>query len=88
MEGEVLSVLKEIRDEAKQTNLRLANVETRLTAVVDEVARVGKRQVESEMRLATEVVSLAAVTGEVRDLLAGKLSDHERRLLQLEKSRT
>lgn len=79
---EVLAVLKEIRDEAKQTNARLDQTNTRLESLdgrVDDflerrvskgLADLASKQAETEMRLATEVVSLAAITREVRDLLA------------------
>jgi len=106
---DVLAVLKEIRDEAKQTNARLGSVEglidqtnARLGSVegrIDQtnvrleslegrvdflerrvskgLADLANRQAEVEMRVATEVVSLASVTREVRDLLERKLDDHE-----------
>ena len=136
-DGEILEVLKQIRDETKQTNSRLEETNTRLGSVegrIDETntrleslegrvdqtnarleslegrvdqtnARLeslegrteflerrlaksfdtltqrldeqARRQTESEMRLATEVVGLAQVTRELRDLVARKLDDHE-----------
>jgi len=84
---DVLGVLKEIRDEAKQTNARLDQTNARLDQTnarlesldgrVDFLERrvskgfseLANKQAEVEMRLATEIVSLAAVTREVRDLL-------------------
>ena len=107
--NEVLQVLKEIRDEAKETNARLGSLEgrveqtnvalgslegrveetnvrlqslenrtefleRRVTAGFEklsgEISAVAQRLVDTEIRLATEVVGLAHVTGEVRDLLA------------------
>jgi chromosome segregation ATPase len=106
---EVITVLKEIRDEARQTNARLDQTNARLDQTnvrleslegrVDSLehttadgfaecnARLNlhaerwdvltRRQAESEMRLATEIVSLATITREVRDLLREKLEDHD-----------
>lgn len=48
----------------------------RLDAHVDRLDVLSRRQTDSELRLATEVLSLADVTREVRDLLARKLDDH------------
>ncbi len=147
---EILEVLKQIRDEAKQTNTRLESLEgrvnqtntqleslegrvdqtntqleslggrvdltnTRLESVdgrleflekrtsegfrqlterldthVEKIDALTRRQADSELRLASEVLSLADVTREVRDLLAKKLDDHnlvvdhEQRLRSLE----
>ena len=76
MDAEIVEVLKEIRDEAKQTNARLDQTNVRLDALTETVDAVGRRQTESELRLMTEVLSLADVTREVRDLLSRKLDDH------------
>lgn len=94
MDGEILEVLKEIRDEAKQTNVRLASLEGRveflekrttksfeslnasLDSHVERLEVLTRQQAESEIRLATEVLSLADVTRDVRDLLSRKLDDH------------
>ena len=119
---DILEVLREIRDETKQTNVRLESLEGRVeqtnvrleslegrveqtnvrleslegrveflekrtskgfedlseslrqhAARIDAVA---EQQAESELRIATEVLSLADVTREVRDLLSRKLDDH------------
>src|SRR4051812_44254528 len=95
MESEAVEILKEIRDEAKQTNLRLDQTNVRLESVerrfdslekrvskgfedlVTSFSALGRRQAESELRLATEVLSLADVTRDVRDLLSRKLDDHK-----------
>ena len=85
---DVLTVLREIRDEAKQTNARLDQTNNRLESLEGRIdflerraskglADLAVKQAEVEMRVATEVVSLAAVTREVRDLLEHKLDDHE-----------
>ena len=65
----ILEVLKEIRDEGRQTNSRLDQTNARLESVEEEVRGLGRPMAESEMRLATEVLSLAGVTRDVRDLL-------------------
>ena len=105
MDSEIITVLREIRDESKQTNLRLESLEGRVeqtnlrleslegraeflekrlshglegikTTLVESIDLLTKQQTESELRLASEVVSLADVTREVRDLLSGRLDDH------------
>ena len=133
MDSEIITVLREIRDESKQTNLRLESLEGRIeqtnrgleslegrveqtnlgleslegrveqtnlrleslegrveflekrlshgledinTTLVESIDLLTKQQTESELRLASEVVSLADVTREVRDLLSGRLDDH------------
>jgi chromosome segregation ATPase len=43
---------------------------------VERLDALTRRQTDSELRLATEVLSLADVTREVRDLLSQKLDDH------------
>ena len=60
-------VLREIRDELRQTNERLSGVE--------------RRQTETETRLATELVAVARLVGEVRDVsLAARSTSKKRRL--------
>jgi len=121
---EILGVLREIRDEAKQTNARLESLEGRvgqtnarleslegrvdqtnarlesLDGRVDFLERrltkgfaemneslnaLARTQADAEMRVATEVVALAKVTREVRDVIGGKITDHEKRLKAIEK---
>lgn len=92
---EILEVLKEIRDEAKQTNTRLESLEGRVQFVerrlssgfegltgrldtyVERLDLITRRQTDGEFRLSSEVLSLADVTREVRDLLSRKLDDHQ-----------
>ena len=91
MDSEIITVLREIRDESKQTNLRLESMEGRVefldkrlshglesikTSLVESIDVLTKQQTESELRLAFGVLSLADVTREVRDLLFGRLDDH------------
>jgi len=79
-----LQVLREIRDGIRQTNERLGRVEGRVEALE-------RRQSESEVRLATELIAVTKAVGEVRDLLRDNLlvqhrvEDHERRILALER---
>jgi len=93
---EILGVLREIRDEAKQTNARLESLEGRVDFLERRLTKgfaemneslnaLARAQAEAEMRLATEVVALAKVTGEVRDVIGSKIADHEKRLKAIEK---
>jgi chromosome segregation ATPase len=99
-----VQILREIRDGVHQTNARLAQTNARLdetNARLDQArdetgvrfAQVERRLVETEIRLATEVVAVAAAIHEVRDelredrRLRARVDDHERRIGVLEKSR-
>ncbi len=87
-----LLVLHRIHKEIQGTNSRLEGVEGRLDSLHAEVGGLRKethdtnvrvedlarRQTESEIRLATEVVSVARGVGEVRDLLRDRLDDRQR----------
>ncbi len=74
---DLVSVRDELRSEIRGTNLRLDTLE--------------RRQVETETRLASELVGVAHVMGEVRDLLRDRLDlrddvrDLDRRVTALEK---
>ena len=100
---EVIAVLKEIRDEVRQTNVRLDQTNARLESLegrteflerrvtagfdklTEQIDTVWRRQVESETRLATEVVSLANVTHEVKDLLVNaNIAELKARVAKLE----
>lgn len=50
----------------------------RLDVHVERLDLLTRRQTDSELRLASEVLSLADVTREVRDLLSQKLDDHQK----------
>jgi hypothetical protein len=73
-----VEILKSIRDEIRglrqTTNDRFESME--------------RRQTETEIRLATELVAVASAVNEVRDLLRDHLipitKDHERRITTLE----
>lgn len=79
-----LKVLVEIRDTLRAHDEKLSALDTNLSAL-------GKRQVETEIRLATELVTVAKVMGEVRDLLRDRfdqrdrVDDIDRRLTALER---
>jgi hypothetical protein len=72
-----IEILKAIRDEAKetnvrldQTNLRLDQTNLRLDAARDELS---ERIVHSELRTATAITELAGTVREVRDVLRTSL---------------
>jgi hypothetical protein len=68
-----------VRDEVRITNGRLDETNTRID-------RLDRRQIEAELRTATELVALTSAVREVRDLLRGdravhdRVEDHERRI--------
>jgi chromosome segregation ATPase len=101
-----IEILKGIRDEAHKTNERLDRTNSRLdelrvdvragldelrTDLVDRIERVERRQTETEVRLATELVAVGGAVREVRDLLRedralrDRVDDHERRLSAVER---
>jgi hypothetical protein len=61
------------------------------TDLVDRIERVERRQTETEVRLAAELVAVGGAVREVRDLLRedrplrGRIDDHERRLCAVER---
>ena len=61
-----IEILQGIREEAHRTNERLDELRTDL---VDRIERVERRQTETEMRLASELVAVGGAVREVRDLL-------------------
>lgn len=89
-----VEVLKEIRDEVRKTNARLDQTSERLGARLDEtnerLGRLEKRQVEAEIRLATELTAVVGAIHEVRDVLVedrklrSDVADHEVRIRRLE----
>jgi len=106
--GEVLEVLRQIRDEAKQTNVRLESLAGRVEFLEQRTAKgfeeltshldyhlekidlLAQRQPEGELRLASEVVALAQVTRDFRDIVLRRIDDHivvvdhEKRIQSLE----
>ena len=89
-----IEILQAIRDEVRQTNQRLEQLDSNLSRRLDEtnvhLDRLDRRQTESEVRLATEVTAMVRAVDEVRDLLRDRLDlrddvrDLDRRVSQLE----
>ena len=84
---EVIAVLKEIRDEARQTNSKLDQVNVRLDSIDGRLdfmdrrmtkgfERLSKQFGEVETRLVPQMVSAAGLMREVCDFLEVKLDDH------------
>jgi uncharacterized protein YPO0396 len=101
-----IEILKGIRDEVRGTNERLdamnADLSGRIDATNDRldalnvdlsgrIDRVERRQVESEVRITTELVALGGTLREMRDAfledreLRAQVADHERRIGMIEK---
>ena len=95
-------VLIEIRDEIRElrrdTNHRLDLVNERidvtnqsLEATNDRVGSIERRQTESELRIASEIVAVAGAVHELKDAviaelrLSSRVEDHEQRLQALER---
>lgn len=84
-------ILIEIRDEIRQTNGRLDQTVGRLDQTVERLDRLERRQVATEVRLATELTAVAGAVNELRDALiedrrfAIRIDDHERRIAALER---
>ena len=66
-----VKILSEIRDEIRGTNARLEETNRK----VDLLAR---RQTETEVRLATEIVALAGAVDRTNQLLRERLDDRDR----------
>ena len=99
-----IAVLREIRDSVRevragvdqtnalidQTNARLEQTNDRIDQTNVRLDRLERRQVESETRIATELIEVANAVRNVKELLErqaadrGKLDDHERRITALE----
>ncbi len=79
-----VEILKEIRDELRNTNGRLDGTNQRLE-------RLEKRQTETEVRLTTELTAVVGAVHELRDVivedrkLRSQVSDHENRIGAIEK---
>jgi hypothetical protein len=89
-ESPTLVVLRQILGEQKATNRRLDTTVERLDTTIERLDALERRQGETEIRLATEIVALAKAVGDVKILLSDRLDvkdkvdDHERRLTTLE----
>ena len=101
-----IEILEGIGEETHKTNERLDKTNDRLdelrldvrsglddlrTDLVDRIERVERRQTETEMRLASELVAVGGAVREVRELLRedralrDRVDDHERRLAAVER---
>lgn len=97
-----VEILKEIRDTGKAANEQIAATNRRIDRLTDEVRESGKatneridrlerRQVETEVRLSTELVAVTAAVYQVRDAiledraLRTRVSDLESRVTTLER---
>ncbi len=94
--GQTNDRLESLDGRVEQTNLGLRSLEGRVeflerhvtkgfADMSESIGALARAQADAELRIATEVVSLANVTRELRDVIASKLSDHEKRLKAIEK---
>ncbi len=92
-----LKVLEQIRDELRangrridETNGRLDQTNQRLDQTNQRLDRLERRQSETEVRLATELVSVVGAVNALRETLLEdrelrhQVTDHEHRLARLE----
>ena len=89
-----IEILKAIRVELQKSNNRLEHVERtlgqQLKIVSENLERLERRQVETETRLATEILGVVNAVYQVRDLLKdqgnvkNQLQDHDKRIRSLE----
>jgi chromosome segregation ATPase len=83
--------LASVRTEIQRTNERLDQTNERLDQTNERLDRLERRQTETEVRLATELVAVAAAVGDLKTLLDTRLelrntvSNHEHRLAAVEK---
>lgn len=91
-----VEILKQIRDEVRQTNGRLdqtnASLDHLRTEMGERFERAEKRQTDTEVRLATEIVAVVGAVNLAREAiiedrqLRRQVADHEARLDSLERS--
>lgn len=92
-----VKLLGQIRDELKATRTdlssRLDQTNQRLDQTNERLERLERRQVETEVRLSTELVTVASAISELSRVLVddrklrAQVTNHEVRLKALEKSR-
>lgn len=94
-----IEILKSIRDGVHATNARIDRLRTETNARIDQLRtevterfeRAERRQTESEVRVATEIVAVVHAIGEVKDVmledrrLRRTVEDHESRIQALER---
>jgi DNA-binding XRE family transcriptional regulator len=87
----MIKVLQQIRDEIKATRSDLSE---RIDETNTRLEKVERRQVDMELRLATELVAVSTAIGDLKKViledrkLRAQVSDHEQRLRSLEKKRS
>lgn len=92
-----VKILGQIRDELKATrsdlSSRLDQTNERLDQTNERLERLERRQVETEVRLSTELVSVASAISDLSKTLVedrklrAQVANHEVRLVALEKKR-
>ena len=86
-----IEILKDIREEGRKANDGLERLREEGRKTNERLERLERRQVESEVRVASEIVGVAGAVRELRDLLRDDLAlrarvdDHERRLSAVER---
>jgi chromosome segregation ATPase len=89
--GQLSGRMDQMTDRMEQMNGRIDQMTDRMDHMTGRLDRVERRQVESEIRLATELIAVTAAVHEVRDELRhdrawrARVDDHERRLLAIER---
>jgi predicted nucleic acid-binding Zn-ribbon protein len=77
-----VAILREIRDEIRETNERLDRTRNELGARIDQtnerLDQNNQRITESEMRTATAIAGLAGTLGDVKELLSSRLELKDR----------
>jgi hypothetical protein len=82
--------LDSLTEQVDGLGVRIDTTNTRLEGIAVRLDRVERRQTETEVRLATELVAVVGAVHEVRDLIRERraadtrIDDHERRIFALE----
>jgi chromosome segregation ATPase len=90
---EIHATREELRGEIHQLGGRIDETNARLDLTNHRLGSLERRQVESEVRISTELVALAGAVREVTEVLKEergsrvRVDDHERRITALEKRR-
>ena len=86
-------ILKNIHAEMRGMREDVGGLRGDVREMSARIERIERRQVEADIRLSTEIVSVVGVIQDVRDLLREdlrarpRLDDHERRIAELEKKK-
>ncbi len=97
MSDRAIKILGQIRDELKTTRTELSSrldvTNQRLDETNQRLDHLERRQVETEVRLSTELVAVTAAIGDLKKVivedrkLRAQVSDHENRLKVLERKK-